>query len=263
MAIDLMGAGPKNLVSSARLALVPTPEPTLTYHPVPHADVSVGITQLLTNRGWNISDLAHHVSDNGLTYFGTCTLTTPHDLSLTVPAGISLDVGWWNAHDRSSSIKMMAGDHISVCTNGCVFGHILGMDRRMHTSMVDDPVHGWKQRMIRVVDRLPAIFTDRFAQIDRYRNHDLASPTEVNSLLVESYRRSIVSGSMLGKIIDEWDTPSFPEFTDRNAWSLFNAFTHIQKQLSPTARITRQPSLVNLFDEWTNDPVATATEILA
>jgi hypothetical protein len=30
-------------------------------------------------------------------------------------------------------------------------------------------------------------------------------------------------------VLEEWRRPKHPEFADRNAWSLFNAFTEVQK----------------------------------
>jgi hypothetical protein len=50
-------------------------------------------------------------------------------------------------------------------------------------------------------------------------------------------------------IKQEWLTPSFEEFSRRNQWSLYNAFTHALKTTHPSEMMERLIALHKLFME--------------
>jgi hypothetical protein len=56
-------------------------------------------------------------------------------------------------------------------------------------------------------------------------------------VIVEAVRANAVPASLLPKILEAWETPQYPEFTPRTAWSLYNAFTEVVKCRSPRAQI--------------------------
>lgn len=52
-------------------------------------------------------------------------------------------------------------------------------------------------------------------------------------IIVEAVRKNDLPASQLPKVMDSWETPEHEEFQLRTAWSLYNAFTEVQKARSP------------------------------
>jgi hypothetical protein len=48
-------------------------------------------------------------------------------------------------------------------------------------------------------------------------------------------------------VIDAWEDPKHEEFHPRTAWSLFNAFTEVQKGSGPQAQMEGSLRLSTLF----------------
>jgi hypothetical protein len=51
----------------------------------------------------------------------------------------------------------------------------------------------------------------------------------------------------LPKVIEAWEEPKHEEFAPRTAWSLFNAFTEVQKGGSPRFQMEGSLRLTQLF----------------
>jgi hypothetical protein len=54
-------------------------------------------------------------------------------------------------------------------------------------------------------------------------------PALAHHLMVEAIKGNVVPASRLPKVIEAWEEPKHEEFRPRTAWSLFNAFTEVQK----------------------------------
>ncbi len=70
---------------------------------------------------------------------------------------------------------------------------------------------------------------------------------EADHLIVEAIRRHVLPASWLPKVLHGWEKPEHEEFQPRTAWSLFNAFTEVQKGLSPRAQMEGSLRLASLF----------------
>jgi hypothetical protein len=66
-------------------------------------------------------------------------------------------------------------------------------------------------------------------------------------LMVEAIRARVLPASRLPKVIEAWEEPPHPEFAPRTAWSLFNAFTEVQKANAPQAQMEGSLRLSSLF----------------
>jgi len=60
-------------------------------------------------------------------------------------------------------------------------------------------------------------------------------------------RASVLPASRLPKVIEAWEEPAHAEFLPRTAWSLFNAFTEVQKGAPPRAQMEGSLRLSTLF----------------
>ena len=66
-------------------------------------------------------------------------------------------------------------------------------------------------------------------------------------LMVEAVKGDVVPASRLPKVIEAWEKPAHEEFAPRTAWSLFNAFTEVQKHSAPRAQVKGSLKLSSLF----------------
>jgi hypothetical protein len=65
--------------------------------------------------------------------------------------------------------------------------------------------------------------------------------------MIEAVQANVLSASRLPKVIEAWDEPRHEEFEPRTAWSLFNAFTEVQKEGSPRLQMDSSLRLSSLF----------------
>jgi len=66
------------------------------------------------------------------------------------------------------------------------------------------------------------------AEIAAMRIRELP-PAHAHHLMVEAIRANVLPASRLPKVMESWEEPKHEEFVPRTAWSLFNAFTEVQK----------------------------------
>ena len=64
---------------------------------------------------------------------------------------------------------------------------------------------------------------------------------------IEAIRSDVLPASRLPKVLEAWEEPRHDEFTRRTAWSLFNAFTEVQKASGPRAQMEGSLRLTQLF----------------
>jgi hypothetical protein len=72
-------------------------------------------------------------------------------------------------------------------------------------------------------------------------------PAHAHHLMVEAIRANVLPASRLPKVIEAWEEPRHEEFSPRTAWSLFNAFTEVQKGAAPRAQMEGSLRLSSLF----------------
>ena len=74
------------------------------------------------------------------------------------------------------------------------------------------------------VSKIESFKQQEAARIKALTYRDL-NDAEAESLILRCYELEILSPRTVHTAIKEWRTPSFDEFAERNAWSLFNAIT--------------------------------------
>lgn len=73
------------------------------------------------------------------------------------------------------------------------------------------------------------------------------SQERAHYLMVEGVQSGVLPASWLPKVIEVWEEPRHEEFKPRTAWSLFNAFTEVQKGASPRQQMQGSLRLSQLF----------------
>jgi hypothetical protein len=96
------------------------------------------------------------------------------------------------------------------------------------------------------VGKLMQLWNHQSERIDAYKNHRMRDKS-AHDLVIRAVDLGACTNRMIPAVIKEWREPSHPEFGDRTAWSLFNAFTEILKGNLPELP-KRTEALHGLFD---------------
>jgi hypothetical protein len=114
--------------TEAEVMMVPAPEFTATWHPIPHRDVVYALDNALENIGIGVISKEYSLSSNGAKMFMAWQLDLGTD-------DIGYELGGRNALDKSMSVGVCAGDRVFVCDNLCFTGSFIMF--RKHTSGLD------------------------------------------------------------------------------------------------------------------------------
>ena len=222
----------------AALQAAPVPEATATFTPVPHARFVEEVRFNLSRFNLTCGRERFALARQGAQMFGVLDVAngSKHE-------DWTLAIGLRNSYDHSFALGLVAGAGVFVCDNLSFSGEVQAT--RKHTANVfrDLPslIYGMLDRCVahrRVleaeIDGMKAVEVD-----DRGAHH----------VMCEAVKRNVMPASTLPFVLKEWGEPSFPEFTVRSAWALFNAFTWAQKQRSPKSQMDDTLRLTKLFRE--------------
>ena len=152
-------------------------------------------------------------------------------------------IGLRNSHCQRFSAALAAGSSVIVCDNLAFSGDIeVG---HKHTKNIMDKLPG---RIDIMMQEIQDNWQSQAKRYDAYAATELSS-NGYGKLLWNAIDQGAISGSKAQKVINEYKTPRHENFEDRNAWSLFNAFTEILKE-SPTMLRQRSIQLHSVFDEY-------------
>ena len=191
---------------------VPTPEPTDTWHPIPHALLLNTIEEQLTGLGLVARNQEYGLWNEGARVFGTFELTNG-----TANDDFALVVGIRNSHDKAFSAGLAVGGRVFVCDNLSFSGEIT--IARKHTRWIERDL---PRLAAQAVGRIASLRVHQEQRVEAYKVKRL-NDSRVHDILIRSVDARVISNAAVPKVLEEWRKPSFPEFRRRNAWSLFNA----------------------------------------
>jgi hypothetical protein len=222
--------------TKADLASVPVPDETDSYVPVPFARFVEEVELHVPRFGLTITDSRYALAREGAQMFGVLTCTNGHNA-----ADYALAIGLRNSYDRSLSVGLIAGTQVFCCDNLAFSGEVTM--QRKHTANVFRDLPDLIYRMLSNVSSMQSRI---HAEIATMKARELL-PEGADHLLVEAVRRNALPASRLPKVLDAWEKPRHEEFAPRTAWSLFNAFTEVQKTRSARAQVEDGLRLSHLF----------------
>jgi len=168
--------------------------------------------------------------------FGVLTCTNGH-----VAGDYALAIGLRNSYDRSLSVGLVACTRVFCCDNLAFSGEVK-MSRK-HTVYVFRDLPDLIYRMLSQVSSMRARIDGEIAAM---KVRELP-PAHAHHLMVEAIRASVLPASRLPKVLEAWDAPTYDQFAQRTAWSLFNAFTEMQKAASPRLQMDGSLKLSSIF----------------
>lgn len=204
-------------IDEASLRVMETPVSTTTHVPIPHFFFQELIRNRMAQAGFKIAQVQHAVARDGARYFGLMEIQNGN-------AEYALTVGMRNAHDKSLASGICVGSTVFVCDNLAFSGEII--IARKHTNQILRDLPVLIEGVVEKVERQHQIQDDRF---NAYKDR-LLTDQRADNVLVSLFRNGAMSGSELGKAIDQWYEPAHDAFREKaNVWRLFNAVTEAGK----------------------------------
>lgn len=222
--------------TAADLASVPVPEPTDSYVPVPYGRLVEEVKLHVPRFGLRVIEERYALARDGNQLFGVLSCRNGHDAQ-----DWCLAIGIRSSYDRSLAVGLVAGSHVFVCDNLAFHGES-GVSRK-HTVNVFRDLPDLIYGMLSKVSVLNARVAEEIAGMKVLP----VSQERAHHVMVEAVQVGVLPASRLPKVIEAWEDPRHEEFVSRTAWSLFNAFTDVQKSASPRLQMEGSLRLTSLF----------------
>jgi hypothetical protein len=228
-------------VGKEELKMIPLPEATDTYVPVPHYDLA----NTLTTIGQDIlTDYALIGEDYGIARSGQqlfAVLNFKKDRS-----DMALSFAFRNSYDRSMSIGFALGSNVFVCDNLALCGDIAIM--RKHSKNV---LNDLENLAITTLYKSQYTFAKLLKDSDTMKGAAL-DDNRAGRLLGHLFMQGVLSPRQLPVVKDNWLKPEHQDFQARNLWSFYNGCTEALKSSPPLSIMERHINLHQNFIEEAN-----------
>ena len=219
---------------------VPLPQRTATYEPVSHQE----IIELVTDKFQNSFDMEvrqerYGVARDGRQMFGVIDFMSEGELG---PA-----VGVRNSYDMSMSVGIAIGATVFVCDNLALTGDISLM--RKHTTNVWEDL---ETMVVTTVYRSQYNFNHILQDAEILSGYELTD-NQAYQILGYMYGNGVLTPRQIPIVKKEWLNPEFIDFTDRNAWSFYNACTEALKTCPPRTIMEKHINLHKLMMKGAKD----------
>ncbi len=153
----------------------------------------------------------------------------------------ALCIGVRNSYDRSLAVGLTVGSRVFCCDNLAFSGEVT-----MHRKHTVNVFRDLPDLIYRMLSQVSAMRQRTDGEIAAMKVRELPA-AHAHHLMVEAIRANVLPASRLPKVLESWEEPRHVEFTPRTAWSLFNAFTEVQKGAPPRAQMEGSLRLSSLF----------------
>jgi hypothetical protein len=217
---------------------VRTPNPTDTWHPIPHHELISQVTTTLKTTNLKLGTVSHSLSHEGQRYFGLLEVKTKHQHN----DEYAWVLGLRNSHDKTFPAGLCAGSQVLICDNLAFYGDVTLA--RKHTRFItrDLPLlveHG--------IGQLMNLWHTQEKRINAYKEA-VIQDKDAHDLIIRAADVSVCSNRLIPAVLHEWREPKHPAFEPRNVWSLFNAFTESLKDGNLAELPKRTMALHGLLD---------------
>jgi|1_EtaG_2_1085319.scaffolds.fasta_scaffold06893_6 hypothetical protein len=156
--------------------------------------------------------------------------------------------GVLSSHDTTRGTWLVAGAQVGACTNGMVWGKEYTA-KLNHFGAFDDIISEMKYMFATGVRYI----FDRHKLMDKCIDGMTQAPVndvQAHDIIMKSARAKAISPSNVLKIDDHWkmNSDEGKVFGDRNAWSLYNAFTDAYKSQRVTSAFDNNRKLNHVFE---------------
>lgn len=222
------------------LETIRTPDPTATWEPIPHADYFNMVQLAVSKQGYELHDtkmeFSHgvHPHDSNVqidnaNMFGYAKLIRPQ-AAATYDRELTTLLGWRNSHNQRTSIGLVLGANITVCSNMQFDGfhkitqvHRPGAADNMRLQIQALLGNGWIEEQEELRDE----------RIQSYKDEHIGD-AYFNRIAREAIcDNHIIPSSKYAKLVHLWE--NYEPFPDRTLWRMYNCFTEVMKGTSAQA----------------------------
>jgi len=214
--------------SIPELGLVPMPEKTDTYTPVPFDGLANLVLDALADSNVEIASQSWGLNHNGAQMFGLIQAKALDGQDTRLTYGVR------SSHDSSMAVGLCGGASVLVCDNLCFSGSDFTQHRR-HTGDALNEIKGLVLETVKNTVQGQARLRARFAAMK-------ALPVDTDrgyELLGLALGGRLLTSKQATRAFGDWRKPEHPEFAGRNLWSLYNSGTSAMKLGPVRGTITR------------------------
>ena len=222
--------------TKADLAAVPVPESTGSYHPVPYGRFIEEVELHIPRFGLTVQSSAFALAREGGQMFSVLTCVNGK-----LAGDYALAIGVRNSYDRSLEVGLTLGSRIFCCDNLAFSGEVT-----MHRKHTINVFRDLPDLIYRMLFQVSSMRERTDGEIAAMKVREL-QPAAAHHLMVEAIKANVLPASRLPKVIEAWEEPRHEEFALRTAWSLFNAFTEVEKGAGPRQQMEGTLRLTALF----------------
>lgn len=204
------------------LSLVPVPEATESYTPVPHDQLAETLSTIGRDilKGYTLEREQYALAREGNQIFGVLTFRGEH-------TEMGLSVGFRNSYDKSMAIGIAIGAKVFICDNLALTGDITVLKK--HTTNVWASL---ENVAISTLYRSQKNFMKIVEDAESLKSMNI-SDTGAFQYMGLLYGKGVLTPRQLPVVKKEWLRPSHEDFQPRNIWSLYNACTVAMKSAPP------------------------------
>ena len=222
------------LVTREQLAMIPMPEGTASFRPVPHIELVMSIQAILETKGIAIQREQFAVRADGSRLFAT------FDLSIEGILGSCGALGIRTGNDRTMRLQMLTGMRIFVCDNMAFSGDEIILNRK-HTAGLN-----LLPELMDAVGRYQLRYATLLSEI-----RSLAEMTiddqQAKAILHDAFMAEVMPLRYLKDVSQAYFHPTIPEWEPRTAWSLHNSFTGVMREMGLNRRMEATQELGKVF----------------
>lgn len=239
MSAILMGDGTS--ISYDNLSLVPVPDSTPSWTPIPWKFLVDTVLSRVELAGWTVNDVNLMTSGNNSTtgmpqeLFGTICLDNGDD-------GIAPQLALRTSYNMHYKTAVCAGARVLVCSNGIFSGEFEVAFRKQTTYALRD-ISG------RIDDGVARV-QEAYDATRRRRDFLSTVPLSLDDgfgLVGVAVGREVITPTMANVAYRDWRDPKHEEFSSRDAWSLYNCFTEGVKRTRAGNLLTAHTDVDEFF----------------
>lgn len=239
----------KNPSTEMDVRMVPVPETTRSYTPMPHGDLIDTIEVQLKHHlpQYYVANKQYGLAREGEQLFGLMTLKK-NDCDIIdaeiVEDDIDLSIGFRNSYDKSMSVGIVGGAKVFVCDNMMMTSDAVKFMKR-HTKNV------LKEFDYMLWTNLPELQGQFVTMKDAKASlQDVEIEHEQGyEFLGRMFGHKLLTPVQMSSATADWRESTYDVFKPRTAWSLYNATTWGLKKGSPSLAIQRYCNAHDWFME--------------
>jgi hypothetical protein len=209
--------GCNKYIDYEELATLPLPLARKRFVPMAHKDLYDRTVKNLSMLDYEVVNPKFLTDHTGLKFAASFSVTHPN---LLLNNDYDMLIALVSSLDGSLASKLLAGHNTYLCSNQYFGGEQLLS--RKHTRNAGYDIN---TKLRDFAFNLHDLQKGIFADYESLKEYDFSSKREVNDFVVQTCEQGILPWQHAPKVLEHWNNPEHPEFEDRNAYCLSNAYT--------------------------------------